>query len=71
MKVRGGAEISFKWKDNKIQNIHITATTNNQFVIKLPSGKPLIAGTSKYKVEGDKLYLTLNKGNKIEITLNK
>lgn len=71
MKVRGGAEISFKWKDNKIQNIHITATTNNQFVIKLPSGKPLIAGISKYKVEGDKLYLTLNKGNKIEITLNK
>lgn len=71
MKVRGGAEISFKWKDNKIQNIHITATTNNQFIIKLPSGKPFIAGTSKYKVEGDKLYLTLNKGNKIEITLNK
>lgn len=71
MKVRGGAEISFKWKDNKIQNIHITATTNNMFVIKLPSAKPLIAGTQNYKIEGDRLYLTLNKGNKIEITLNK
>ena len=30
MKVRGGAEISFKWKDNKIQYIYITATTNNR-----------------------------------------
>lgn len=71
MKVRGGAEISFKWKDNKIQNIHITATANNQFVIKLPSGRPLIAGTKNYKIEGNRLCLTLNKGNKIEITLNK
>ena len=71
MKVRGGAEISFKWKDNKIQYIHITATANNQFVIKLPSGRPLIAGTKNYKIEGNRLYLTLNKGNKIEITLNK
>lgn len=71
MKVRGGGEISFKWKDNNIQYIHITATANNQFVIKLPSGKPLIAGTKNYKIEGNRLYLTLNKGNKIEITLNK
>lgn len=71
MKVRGGAEISFKWKDNKIQNIHITATANNQFVIKLPGGRPLIAGTKNYKIEGNRLCLTLNKGNKIEITLNK
>lgn len=71
MKVRGGGEISFKWKDNKIQYIHITATANNQFVIKLPSGKPLIAGTKNYKIEGNRLYLTLNKENKIEITLNK
>ncbi len=71
MKVRGGGEISFKWKDNKIQYIHITATANNQFVIKLPSGRPLIAGTKNYKIEGNRLYLTLNKGNKIEITLNK
>ena len=71
MKVRGGAEISFKWKDNKIQYIHMTATANNLFVIKLPSGRPLIAGTKNYKIEGNRLYLTLNKGNKIEITLNK
>lgn len=71
MKVRGGAEISFKWKDNKIQYIHITATASNQFVIKLASGKPLIAGTKNYKIESNRLYLTLNKGNKIEITLNK
>lgn len=67
-KVRGGAELSFDWTNKKIKNIQITANADNEFILKLPAGKSIISGTDNYKKENGKLYLTLKKGERVEIT---
>lgn len=36
LKVRGGAEVALKWKEGKLENARLTATTDNNFKIKLP-----------------------------------
>lgn len=68
-KVRGGAEVSFSWKNGKVQDIDIVASAKNEFVIKLPAGEPKISGAKKYSVSGDKLYLSLNKKDKVKINI--
>lgn len=69
MRVRGGAEVSFNWQNGNIYHIDIKATANNDFVIKLPVGTPKISGTNNYRMENGKLYLTLNKNDRIKINI--
>lgn len=68
-KVRGGAEVSFDWKNGKVQHIDITAHTGNEFILKLPVGTPEISGTKNYSIHGDKLHLSLNKKDKVKINI--
>jgi len=68
IKVRGGAEVSFDWHKGTIKNISLTATSDNEFAIKLPTGNPRISGTKNYRIENGKVYLTLNKGDKVDIS---
>ncbi len=68
IKVRGGAEVSFDWHKGIIKNISLTATSDNEFAIKLPNGNPRISGVKNYRIENGKVYLTLNKGDKIDIS---
>ncbi len=68
IKVRGGAEVSFDWREGIIKNISLTATSDNEFAIKLPTGNPRISGTKNYRIENGKVYLTLNKGDKVDIS---
>jgi alpha-L-fucosidase 2 len=66
-KVRGGAEISFSWKNGNIETIDIKAIASNDFILKLPTGTPKISGTKSHKMENGKLYLTLKKNESISI----
>jgi alpha-L-fucosidase 2 len=68
IKVRGGAEVSFDWHEGIIKNISLTATSDNEFAIKLPNGNPRISGVKNYRIENGKVYLTLNKGDKVDIS---
>ncbi|NDV94920.1 glycoside hydrolase family 95 protein [Dysgonomonas sp. 521] len=67
MKVRGGAEVSFSWQNGNIRHISIKADVDNEFIIKLPAGSPEISGTNNYRIENGKVYMTLKKGEKVEI----
>ncbi len=69
MKVRGGAEVSFDWRNGNINRIDIKATVSNDFFIKLPTGSPEISGTNNYRIENNKLYLTLKKNDRIRINI--
>ncbi len=70
MKARGGAEISFEWKDNKITNIEIEAKADNDFILKSPEGNLHISGINGYKTINDRLHLPMKKGNKVKITIS-
>lgn len=69
LKVRGGAEVDFSWKNGAIDFIEIKSDIPNSFILKLPEGKPLINGTKDYTINDGKLYFKLNKKEKITIQL--
>lgn len=68
-KVRGGGEISFAWRDGKVVSIDFISMVANTFVIKLPSDNMNVKGTKNYKIEDDKLYLNLKKGEKVKVLM--
>jgi len=58
LKVRGGAEVSFAWTNNMLNNLSIKASSKNTFKIKKPEGKNVKFLTpSKY--EEDDNYITI------------
>jgi alpha-L-fucosidase 2 len=69
MKARGGAEVSFDWQNGNIRNIDLKADVDNEFIVKLPDGKPEVSGTNNYRIENGKLYLTLKKNDKVSINI--
>ncbi|SMO32434.1 alpha-L-fucosidase 2 [Saccharicrinis carchari] len=46
LKVRGGAEVSATWQNNRLQNAEILASTDNTFRLKVP------AGIASVKIDG-------------------
>lgn len=64
LKARGGAEVSFTWTNNKVNEVEIHSTTDYRHVLKLDNRTPIIEGFSNYKIEGNKLYLDMKKGEK-------
>ena len=68
LKVRGGGEVSFAWKNGKITDVDFIARTANTFVFKFADDKMGISGTKNYKTENGKLFLHLKKGEIIRIS---
>lgn len=69
LKARGGAEVSFSWKNNSIDSISITSDVKNSFVLKLPKGEPKISGITAYEIKDGKLYFDLSPQKNIKIEL--
>lgn len=67
LKVRGGGEVSFAWKDGKVTSFEFVAHADNDFIIKLPSSFVGIKSAKPYKVKDSKLYVHLKKGSKIRV----
>ena len=67
LKVRGGAEVSFSWKNGLVDFIEIKSDIPNSFTLELPKGKPIIDGTKNYFIENGKLSCQLNRKEKITI----
>lgn len=67
VKVRGGAEVDFSWKNGVIDFIEIKSDVPNNFILKLPQGQPSIKGVKDYTLNEDKLNFQLKKAEKITI----
>lgn len=70
LKARGGAEVSFSWKNNHVKQIEIKSGIKNDFVLKLPSGTPNISGTKDYEIKDGMLHFSLPKNSHIKIILS-
>lgn len=70
LKVRGGAEVDFKWSDKKLQTANIKALVANTFKIKIPqNAKIKILTPTKYSIENDFLTVELDKDEKCNIQI--
>lgn len=69
MKVRGGAEVSFSWKEGKTEYICLTADVTNNFTLRMPQKPINIKGVKDYTFDNGLLNFKLNKGEKVEIYL--
>jgi len=63
LRVRGGGEVSFSWKDGRVSNVEIMALVDNSFLLKVPHNI-----SKDYPVRGDKNLIHLKKGEKITIS---
>lgn len=70
MKVRGGAEISFEWKDGKVVDILMESQTKNEFILQIPDGNLNVSGVKNYRTADGKLYLPMNKKEQVKITIS-
>lgn len=69
LKVRGGAEIDFSWRNGTIDFIKIKSAVPNFFKLKLPQGNPLINGIKNYTIQDGVLNFQLKKKETITIQL--
>lgn len=67
LKVRGGAEVNFSWKNGIIDFVEIKSDVPNSFTLKLPKENPIIKGTKNYTIKEEKLDFQLKKQEKITI----
>lgn len=71
-RVRGGAEVSARWKDNKLQVFSIQATVDNTFKVKLPTyGKKIFVNGKSTTSNEDFLELALEKDEVVEVRVMK
>ncbi|WP_029902872.1 glycoside hydrolase N-terminal domain-containing protein [Prevotella sp. 10(H)] len=70
LKVRGGGEVSFAWKNGSMTDIEFKAVASNTFTIKLPDKERNVKGIKNYRLKNDMLTADLKKGQKITIIFN-
>jgi len=64
---RGGAEVNLEWKDCKMKEAKITATVDNTFAVKIPSGKKALKNGKLIQKEQDIVTVELKKGESVII----
>ena len=65
--VRGGAEVNLEWENSAVKNAEITATTDNTFAVKIPTGKKLLKNGKSVQSEQDIIKIELKKGETVKI----
>lgn len=67
MRVRGGAEVDFKWQNSLVTSIDVRVTANQVFRMKLPSSSFVLVGVEAYKVDEHILTCVVEEGDRISI----
>jgi len=65
--VRGGAEVKLEWKNGAVKKAEITATADNIFAVKIPSGKKLLKNGKTVQPEQGIVTVELKKGETVKI----
>ena len=65
--VRGGAEVNLEWENGEVKEAKITATADNTFSVKIPSGKKLLNNEKNIQKEKDIITVELKKGESVKI----
>ena len=65
--VRGGAEVNLEWENCAVKKAEITATIDNTFAVKIPSGKRLLKDGKPVQKEQDIATVKLKKGESVKI----
>lgn len=67
LKVRGGAEVSFSWKNGIVNFIEVQSDVPNHFSLKLSGEKPLVEGIEEYTIQEGVINFKLKNKDKITI----
>lgn len=72
LKVRGGAEVDFEWKNNLLKNASIKASKNNVFKIKKPEGTDVkVINSQSYTIDNEFITIELEKDRRCNIEITK